>query len=441
MSRPRAVEDVPVRGELLEVLASYVWVQETARARIFAAWGGAFSERERLASERAELGRAWAREHGVDLPDALVAQHEAWLRSFVGATPDQIPTGPGFLDYAGSFLEAYVASRLGFDPSELRPSEALPEPEAAPAPVDPVIDRIPPADSTPVDPTGPCFVVLVDLHIGAPGAAEALTAAVEDINRIDPSFVIVGGDLTERGEPEEFREVQRILSGLGVPWHAVLGNHDVVRQSTATVDGMDHFAEAFGYASEGRILECGDLQAVMVDSADPTPWTFAIPTGDGDVRIGTIGVIGGTVDAEQIERIRTGVDPERPVLLVSHHQLQPYAGFPALLGGVLPAHSDALLDALSGHDLRGALVGHTHRCAVSTVGAARIPQIELPAAGKWPFAYTVVAPATDGPEAVVRQISDEDLVRSLASGLTSTEWVFGPQSTLRHTFVAAPSTA
>jgi len=71
------------------------------------------------------------------------------------------------------------------------------------------------------------FAVVSDTHIGAGSAAEALESVVAGINsRPGVEFVVVAGDITEKGRLTEFVEAKKILDGLKVPYYAVPGNHD-----------------------------------------------------------------------------------------------------------------------------------------------------------------------------------------------------------------------
>ena len=67
---------------------------------------------------------------------------------------------------------------------------------------------------------------LSDLHFGteAPGLPEALAAA---LTALSPDLVVVSGDLTQRARVGQFRRARALLDGLGMPWLAVPGNHDV----------------------------------------------------------------------------------------------------------------------------------------------------------------------------------------------------------------------
>ncbi|MDP2916185.1 MAG: PQQ-binding-like beta-propeller repeat protein [Candidatus Aminicenantes bacterium] len=71
------------------------------------------------------------------------------------------------------------------------------------------------------------FAVISDTHIGAGTAASALESVVAAVNsRLDIEFVVVAGDISEKGRLSEFVQAKKILDGLKVPYYAIPGNHD-----------------------------------------------------------------------------------------------------------------------------------------------------------------------------------------------------------------------
>ncbi|MFD1510031.1 phosphodiesterase [Lacimonas salitolerans] len=84
-----------------------------------------------------------------------------------------------------------------------------------------------------------CFIQITDTHVVAPGAlvcgqsdtATALQRAIATINAKRPRLgdvdcVIVTGDLTDHGTPEEYAHFSALMGALDLPWLAVPGNHD-----------------------------------------------------------------------------------------------------------------------------------------------------------------------------------------------------------------------
>jgi 3',5'-cyclic AMP phosphodiesterase CpdA len=65
-----------------------------------------------------------------------------------------------------------------------------------------------------------------DLHFGREDA-ELLLPLRDAIRQARPDLVAVSGDLTQRARPAQFRAARAFLDGLGLPWIAVPGNHDI----------------------------------------------------------------------------------------------------------------------------------------------------------------------------------------------------------------------
>src|SRR5215217_631609 len=64
-----------------------------------------------------------------------------------------------------------------------------------------------------------------DIHLGRAGDEERWAAAFASLrDRVD--LILLAGDLTTHGEPEQAALVARAVSAVEVPILAVLGNHD-----------------------------------------------------------------------------------------------------------------------------------------------------------------------------------------------------------------------
>ena len=69
------------------------------------------------------------------------------------------------------------------------------------------------------------MAALADMHLGRAGYGpplQSLLGLVPD----HADILALCGDLTDRGEPDEARQLARALASIGVPVVAVLGNHD-----------------------------------------------------------------------------------------------------------------------------------------------------------------------------------------------------------------------
>ena len=84
------------------------------------------------------------------------------------------------------------------------------------------------------------FGWLSDLHIGAPKADEDLLNVIHDINkRSDLEFVIVTGDITEKGKNDELESAKKILENLKVKYYIIPGNHDTYWSESACTEFKD----------------------------------------------------------------------------------------------------------------------------------------------------------------------------------------------------------
>jgi 3',5'-cyclic-AMP phosphodiesterase len=108
---------------------------------------------------------------------------------------------------------------------------------------------------------------LSDIHVGGGRYREdLLRAAIEEINTAEPDLVVVAGDLTDEGYPDQYPLVKEELSALACPLIVrVPGNHD------ARNVGYLHFEDTFGARDSRLRLELDRLQIalVAVDSSKP----------------------------------------------------------------------------------------------------------------------------------------------------------------------------
>jgi outer membrane protein assembly factor BamB len=83
---------------------------------------------------------------------------------------------------------------------------------------------------------------LSDVHIGNPTGANDLKSAVSQINsRNDLKFVVVTGDIAERGRNYQLDSAKLILDQLHIPYYIIPGNHDTKWSESGTT----HFAKIF----------------------------------------------------------------------------------------------------------------------------------------------------------------------------------------------------
>jgi Icc protein len=177
-----------------------------------------------------------------------------------------------------------------------------------------------------------------DVHVGGGRyRQELLRTAIAEINAAEPDLVVVAGDLTDDGYPDQYPlardELARISAGHVV---CVPGNHD------ARNVGYLLFEDTFG-ARDSRLrldLTDGELALVAVDSSKP------------DLDEGEI----GREHYGWIEEGFAGGDALR--VFVCHHHLMPIPGTGRERNQVLDAGDVLSLLRKTGVDL--VLAGHRH---------------------------------------------------------------------------------
>jgi predicted phosphodiesterase len=421
------------RPDLVRGLLQSCYVIEHARAGVQRAWGGDFDrDAERTLRRANRLGRLLA-ELEIRLPDDVIDPHTAWFTGLCGSAATEVPLGSAALHTFGKWADAYAGPFLGGDADSFR------ELGAEHSRVDLEIRTMTEEEALLEQqqlPPGRRFAILTDVHVGS-GRDDLVRAAVADINEISPEFVVIPGDITEDGEPEQFRAAKEIFDGLRCPYFVVLGNHDAVQRSTREPTGVTFYKETFGTDPKDHVVECGGLQVALVDTTDPT----ASPFPDWDIAKGRIGegiaagVDSGALRPGQAEALANRLDRSKPVLLVQHHELHPFPGFPPVKFALREEDAEAELEALAGHKLVGIVAGHTHRSAVLKI-ARGVTQLEIPAIKDWPHAYAVAGVSDDGVQIAVRQVSDRAAIWKRTSSLPPliTRFAIGPLSELSYTF-------
>jgi 3',5'-cyclic AMP phosphodiesterase CpdA len=113
------------------------------------------------------------------------------------------------------------------------------------------------------------FAWLSDTHVGSITGAADLRHTLRDINAMrDIDFVMLSGDITEKGSNAELELAKAILDSLNKPYYLIPGNHDTKwSESGATkfpeLWGSDKFVfEHGGYCfiglHQGPIMRMGD---------------------------------------------------------------------------------------------------------------------------------------------------------------------------------------
>lgn len=189
---------------------------------------------------------------------------------------------------------------------------------------------------------------------------DLLDALVDDLGRTRPDHLIVTGDLTHIGLPDEFRQAQQWLQGIGAPDDITVipGNHDAYTRTRPeqTIDLWTEYmisdqaeCQATGIFPSLRIR--GPAAIIGLSSALPTAPFLAT----------------GSVDAHQLQALPSLLDEtaRRGLfrILVIHHS--PAAGVDKWRKRL--TNRSNLQALLARHGAELVLHGHTHRAIWSNL--------------------------------------------------------------------------
>jgi len=177
-----------------------------------------------------------------------------------------------------------------------------------------------------------------DVHVGGSRfKGELLRAAIEEINAAEPDVVVIAGDLTDDGYPDQYEAAAEELGGLASARIVrVPGNHD------ARNVGYLRFEDTFGSRDSRVRFEADGLHVDVV----------AVDTSKPDIDEGEVG-------REHYGWIEEGFREEADLrVFVCHHHLLPVPMTGRERNQVLDAGDVLTLLRRSGVDL--VLSGHRH---------------------------------------------------------------------------------
>ena len=179
---------------------------------------------------------------------------------------------------------------------------------------------------------------LSDVHVGGSRhRQELLRDAIAEVNEAEPDLVVVAGDVTDDGYPDQYALAREELARLSCEQVVfVPGNHD------ARNVGYVRFEETFGSRDKRLRLRAGELEVALV----------AVDSSKPDVNEGEIG-------REHYGWIEEGLrDPADLRIFVCHHHLMPIPGTGRERNQVLDAGDVLALPRHCEVDL--VLSGHRH---------------------------------------------------------------------------------
>jgi len=120
---------------------------------------------------------------------------------------------------------------------------------------------LPPINIVLSDPESFSFALVGDLHVGGSNS-DQLRKTLEMAQAEGDQFIVLLGDMTDKGEMESYQAIQKALSDFGWSDRALplLGNHDIFS------DGWKNYRDVFGKAHYS--VDIGNSRFIALDSAD-----------------------------------------------------------------------------------------------------------------------------------------------------------------------------
>ncbi|WP_460275457.1 metallophosphoesterase family protein [Celeribacter sp. ULVN23_4] len=200
---------------------------------------------------------------------------------------------------------------------------------------------------------------LSDLHFGrtAPKLAASLLRTIE---RLEPTLVVISGDLTQRARRGQFDKAQRFIAAIEAPVLSVPGNHDTPLDNLVMrwLAPFARYKRAIS-ANLEPTFETPEVQVVGVNTVNPFAWQR------------------GKLSDKTLTRMmeKFGPDDGRLRVAVLHHPLEQ----PPTLDKPHTHGAKAALTALSAAGADLVLSGHLH--TASAAPFTRVPGVLFVQAG------------------------------------------------------------
>lgn len=231
------------------------------------------------------------------------------------------------------------------------------------------------------DPATDAIGPILRAEPGDPPYPEVMNrAVVADMSRLDPDAVIVKGDLTDTGRPEEYDAFLSVYGELGPRMRHVRGNHDAMRDPTMARQDAPYTVELRG------------VTLAVLDTTLP-------------------GAVGGVLPAEQVGWLDdVAAMVPGPLLVFGHHPVWNIEAA-RVDSNYAIARDDslALVDVIARREnIAGYFAGHTHTNHVVRLGGARaIPMVEVACTKDYPGAWAEYRVYEGGYTQVMRRVTDD----------------------------------
>jgi 3',5'-cyclic AMP phosphodiesterase CpdA len=178
------------------------------------------------------------------------------------------------------------------------------------------------------------FIAVNDLHALEEACRPWFNDVVRQMKTSAPTaeFCLLGGDLAENGTPAQLTLIKDSFSALGIPCHAVVGNHDY--QSFSNRSAYEQiFPEQINYSFTHR-----GWQIIGLDSSEGT--------NARETRI-------SATTLAWLDQNLSKLNLRRPTILFTHFPLGNFVW-------ARPLNADDLLERCDGLNLQAVFCGHFH---------------------------------------------------------------------------------
>lgn len=195
--------------------------------------------------------------------------------------------------------------------------------------------------------------------------AQRVMAYLADLRR-RPDVIVVTGDITDSGKPEQYAEARMALQA-DIPVYAIPGNHDersAFREVLLGVPPVD--------APVNQVHRAGDLTLILLDSSDPGQ-------SSGRIAQETYDWLAATLAA---------TPADAAVLLALHHP--PVLLHSPIVDPIALVEPERLAAVVAGDErIVATLAGHAHTAGTSTFGGRPLllgPSTASVLGGEWELA-------------------------------------------------------
>jgi predicted phosphodiesterase len=224
-----------------------------------------------------------------------------------------------------------------------------------------------------------------------PHPRRAALAAVAELEAWGAQRLVAKGDLTDHARPDEFAELDEVLTAVSIPVEVMLGNHEVQRKRGHTEPRTALASLGHDDLAPVRTIDVEGLRLVLVDT-----------TRDGRSA--------GHVHPVHDAAVQAVADAEHSALVVLHHHLHRWPVPTTFPLGVPAGQGHALLrDLARANPAVLVTSGHSHRHRRRSVAGLTVT--EVGSTKDYPGVWAGYAIHEGGLRQAVRRVGEPSVVR------------------------------